>query len=39
VNHNSGVPGVVKFHPYQSELAVADKEGISYVEYLNLDVF
>ncbi|XP_052263117.1 regulatory-associated protein of mTOR-like isoform X2 [Dreissena polymorpha] len=30
VNKNQGVPSVLKFHPYQSELAVAFKDGIAF---------
>ncbi|XP_050390933.1 regulatory-associated protein of mTOR isoform X1 [Patella vulgata] len=29
VNRNIGIPSVIKFHPYQSYLAVGDKEGVS----------
>ncbi|ESP03931.1 hypothetical protein LOTGIDRAFT_230228 [Lottia gigantea] len=29
VNRNQGLPSVIKFHPYESYLAVADKEGVS----------
>lgn len=29
VNRNQGIPSVIKFHPYESELAVADKDGVA----------
>lgn len=29
VNKNHGVPSVIQFHPYESELAVADKDGVA----------
>ena len=28
INRNEGMPGVVRFHPYDPHLAVADKEGV-----------
>ena len=30
VNRNQGIPTVIKFHPYQPYIAVADKESIRY---------
>ncbi|XP_052780147.1 regulatory-associated protein of mTOR-like isoform X2 [Mya arenaria] len=33
VNRNVGIPSVITFHPYQSELAVADKDGISFWDW------
>ncbi|KAK2180495.1 hypothetical protein NP493_440g01008 [Ridgeia piscesae] len=29
INRNESLPGVVRFHPYEPHLAVADKEGVS----------
>ena len=29
LNRNQGIPNVMKYHPYESELAVADKEGVT----------
>jgi len=31
VNKNQGIPTVIKFHPYEPYIAVADKESIRYV--------
>ena len=28
VNKNQGIPAVIKFHPYEGHVAVADKDGI-----------
>lgn len=28
VNKNQGIPSVIKFHPYEGHVAVADKDGI-----------
>ncbi|XP_060573452.1 regulatory-associated protein of mTOR-like isoform X2 [Ruditapes philippinarum] len=33
VNRNVGVPSVIKFHPYESELAVADKDGVAFWDW------
>ena len=29
LNRNQGIPNVIKFHPYESEVAVADKDGVT----------
>ncbi|XP_045213850.2 regulatory-associated protein of mTOR-like isoform X2 [Mercenaria mercenaria] len=33
VNRNQGIPSVIKFHPYESELAVADKDGVAFWDW------
>ncbi|XP_052071445.1 regulatory-associated protein of mTOR-like isoform X2 [Mytilus californianus] len=33
VNKNQGIPTVIKFHPYESYIAVADKESISFWDW------
>lgn len=33
VNRNQGIPTVIKFHPYESYIAVADKESVSFWDW------
>ncbi|CAH1793910.1 unnamed protein product [Owenia fusiformis] len=33
INRNCAIPTVIKFHPYESHLAVADREGVSIWEW------
>lgn len=33
LNRNQGIPNVMKYHPYESELAVADKEGVTFWDW------
>ncbi|KAK3091702.1 hypothetical protein FSP39_022003 [Pinctada imbricata] len=34
VNKNTGVPNVIKFHPYESYVAVAERDGVSFWEWI-----
>jgi hypothetical protein len=36
VNKNQGIPTVIKFHPYEPYIAVADKESIRYSVILSV---
>ncbi|KAL3877256.1 hypothetical protein ACJMK2_034989 [Sinanodonta woodiana] len=33
VNRNQGIPSVIKFHPYDPHVAVADKDGVSFWDW------
>lgn len=39
INRNPGVPSVVKFHPFNTCIAVADKDSIWSENTLNLESF
>lgn len=38
VNRNQGLPSVIKFHPYEPHVAVADKDGVRFVLQNNIDM-